>query len=542
MERMTKYGDVSTMARSVVIFCSIAILLSLIPIQSCCISQVRAAIPQDIVSDPNTVIQWLQDENSYIAGSAAYILSQIGGKQARDALVGYLDKCLEQGGNLTRATEAIAELPDPRAFPSLMTIIKDAVDSNRHGRALRYAAKALGKIGDSRASGPLAALLDPSVPYHASLDYLYLDAIASTKGHEALPGLLGHLEALTKRLGEYPPRETWRMMGAQYRQMRYDFGMCQKTVGCLGAICGATSQGQTYEEELQFWQDYLHQHFSVMYLPPQLDENACGILLQRFDQEHYLNKIRIIRALGETAYRPALNTLARQINCPQQRLTQETKLALKKYGKDATEAVVNSLPDAEDGYIRCQRILFILELGDNGKLDALVPYLTNSSESDDVRCAACRVLTEFHYTETMPYLIAILAEKNTGYTNLCRAVKEGLQKFGQPGVVAIVTAIEGTGNPDHRANLICALMRPNARFAIPVLTKCLQDEDLRVRRYAISGLQQVAGVDAAPKLLPLLDDPSTRRSALLALEKLARRSFNKDVKACRQWWEARLKR
>ncbi len=278
-------------------------------------------------------------------------------------------------------------------------------------------------------------------------------------------------------------------------------------------------------------------YLSMMYLLALHDEELPAICVRRFaDEENIDVRIRMIRAFGETSYQPALHILTSLLNSPRDRQTQEAESALIKFGKHATSAVVDSLSGAPDDYTRAQRLRFVLKLKDNGKLGILIPILKNSAEADDVRSAACGVLAHFKYAETIPYLIAILAENRIRYTNLCLADKDALQKFGEPGVQAIVAGIEQSEDAEHRANLIWGLMRPNARGAIPVLTKCLQDKDVNVQRHAITALQQVEGVGSAAKLLPFLDVKPTSGSALLALEKLAKRSFHNDTAACKKWW------
>ena len=279
----------------------------------------------------------------------------------------------------------------------------------------------------------------------------------------------------------------------------------------------------------------------TMYLLALHDEELPAILVDRFAAEQDVDvKIRIMRVLGETAYRPALTILADQVNSPRNRMTQEAKSSLVKFGEHATAAVINSLSNALNASSRAERISFLLKLEDNGKLDVLIPILNSMSEHNAVRSAACAVLAHFRYAEAISHMVAILAENGIRRTDLSLPVKKALQEFGEPGVQAILARIEQAEHAEYRANLIWALMRPHAESAIPVLTKCLQDKNVRVREHAIIALQQVEGVGSAHKLLPFLDDQGTRGVALLALSKLAKRSFGKDTDVCKRWWKAHL--
>jgi HEAT repeat protein len=221
----------------------------------------RAVISLGMIRNAGTtpfLIECLEDSDWQVRGRAAYALSQIGGQEARDALVKFLARCLKDNGvNLTKAAESLKELPDARAFDSLMTIVQEAIVSGRRGHHVYYAAEALGKIGDPRASGPLARLLNPNVPYHSSKDYLYLEAIHKTGGKEALPHLLAYLGALIDKMKGRPerPAPTHNLpVGAENRQTAYEDRVYNQTVACLEAITGRKSEGATREEALEYWQ------------------------------------------------------------------------------------------------------------------------------------------------------------------------------------------------------------------------------------------------------------------------------------------------
>ncbi len=219
-----------------------------------------AAISLGITKDPDAVpvlIECLRDEDWHVRGRAAYALSQIGGEEAKDGLVDFLSRCLEEDDyrvNLTKAAESIKELPDARAFPQLMTIVDDAVRGKRRGHAVVYAAEALGKMGDPRASGALAKLLDPSIPYDRSRDYIYLEAIHRTRGRDALPLLVAYLETVAERMEGQP--ELTGIIGKEARQANYNARLYAQTVACLEAISGRKSEGGTRREVLRYWRDY----------------------------------------------------------------------------------------------------------------------------------------------------------------------------------------------------------------------------------------------------------------------------------------------
>lgn len=222
-----------------------------------------AVISLGMIRDPETVpflIQCLADRDWHVQGRAAYALSGIGGQQARDALVAFLKQCVANNSpNLTKATEAMKELPDSRAFSTLLGIVQEAAGSDRGGFPVRYAAEALGKIGDSRASPVLVRLLRPETPYSTSWDYIYLEAIKQCKGREALPGLVKYLEALVDKMKkDSDPASgdsSMKPIGAYERQVGYNTSMYLLTIECLEAITSSQSQGTTREQSLKFWKE-----------------------------------------------------------------------------------------------------------------------------------------------------------------------------------------------------------------------------------------------------------------------------------------------
>lgn len=217
-----------------------------------------------MTKDPEVVpdlIWLLDDERPEIRGSAAYGLSQIGGEDAKDAIVTFLQRSFEKDTEtLNRATEAIKELPDRRALPVLLKIVQQEHDYRDRPYSVLYAAEALGKIGDPSAAEPLARLLDSSITYDNSHDYIFLDALALTKGKDAEPYQIKYLSALSKRIIDQPWYKGQEQAdidpfgpGAGPRQRWHDREMFTKTVHALESISGTSSKGTTPSEIAEFW-------------------------------------------------------------------------------------------------------------------------------------------------------------------------------------------------------------------------------------------------------------------------------------------------
>lgn len=223
-----------------------------------------AVISLGIAKDPDTVpllVQCLSDRDWHVRGRAAYSLSQIGGQDAKDAIVGFLKRCLENPAdevNITKATEALSQLPDERALPLLLTVVNR--DDLKRTYAGRYAVIALGRIGDPRASAPIARLLNVSASYDISDDYILLEAIKSTRGKEAVSYLVPYLAAVAKRIEQDPdPSENEKalMVGAKGRQKAYDTMLFVRANECLVGIAQTKPEGRSVQEIVQFWKQYL---------------------------------------------------------------------------------------------------------------------------------------------------------------------------------------------------------------------------------------------------------------------------------------------
>jgi HEAT repeat protein len=209
--------------------------------------------------DPSTkpiLTQRLKDDYQLVRGAAAWGLSQIGGTDAQDALLDYLNASVtsKNGPDLLRATEAEKELPDKRAVNLLAKCLQIETDGGYIIKS--YAAEALGKIGDSKSSIYLARQLNIDLDYVESRDYWYLKAIGQTKGAGALPLLVQYLDRFVQKmtgqdLSQYQTKE-----GHEYRQVEHNFRVYKLTVSALESITGRKSTAGSREEVGKDWKDW----------------------------------------------------------------------------------------------------------------------------------------------------------------------------------------------------------------------------------------------------------------------------------------------
>jgi HEAT repeat protein len=200
-------------------------------------------------------------------GSAAWKLSQLGGQDASDALLDFLNACVQNipktdCGNLARAVEAEKELPDKRALALLMKCLE--IGNTRYGctggGVKRDAIQALGKIGDPQASELLAQQLSPQTDYVTSIDYLTLDAIRNTGDQKAVPYLVHYFTTVSQRVHleepENPPTPMV-LRGREARQTQYNGQVYWKTLAALKAITGREGRGDTPQAQAEDWDRWL---------------------------------------------------------------------------------------------------------------------------------------------------------------------------------------------------------------------------------------------------------------------------------------------
>ncbi len=218
------------------------------------------------------LIELLKDEYHAVRGSASWGLCQIGGQDAQDALLEYLRWSLQGSrlGDLTRATEAQKELPDARAVDLLIESLRAGKKNARYSFHA-YAAEALSKLGNPKASLPIAKLLDPEVDYSMSRDYLYLKAIRMTKGSDAGPILVDYLSKLVDKMkGQNmmdhpivrgrearPVHYNFHARGREARQVHYNFHVYSLTLSALKAVTGNSSIQGSRAEVAAYWREWL---------------------------------------------------------------------------------------------------------------------------------------------------------------------------------------------------------------------------------------------------------------------------------------------
>jgi hypothetical protein len=212
------------------------------------------------MNDPANVpllISLLTNASPGIRGSASWGLCQLGGQPAQDALLDYLRTSVESHlyhalGDLTRATEAQKVLPDPRALDLLIACLNDKeADSSARG----YVAEALAKIGNPKASLPLAQQLEVTIEYSSSKDYLYLKGIKMTKGPEATSILIDYLNKLVVKMAvqNADPNVLLSTSGAASRQARSNFEVYGLTLSALEVVTGRKSVSGSREAVAQDW-------------------------------------------------------------------------------------------------------------------------------------------------------------------------------------------------------------------------------------------------------------------------------------------------
>jgi HEAT repeat protein len=127
-----------------------------------------------------SLIEALEDNDSDVRSSAAWLLGDYGDPDAVDALIG----TLKDNDSYVRwkAAEALGKLNDKRAVDSLVQALGD-----RNEWVRKSAAEALGMLHDYRAVGPLIQALEDE---NREVRYLAIQALGNLKDPEAVDPLI----------------------------------------------------------------------------------------------------------------------------------------------------------------------------------------------------------------------------------------------------------------------------------------------------------------------------------------------------------------
>jgi HEAT repeat protein len=170
------------------------------------------------------------------------------------------------------------------------------------------------------------------------------------------------------------------------------------------------------------------------------------------------------------------------------------------------------------------RAQLIVVLGERGNAAALPGILAEASSPDEaVRRAALDAIGALGDASAVPALLGLLEKADaTGR----KAAAEALGRLRGEGVDEALAAALRTASPAAQEALIRSLTERDAKSAVPAVLDAATSPEAGVRQEAIRALNKMAGADAGPRMIALLDratdaDRAAIEAALVALYRRA---------------------
>jgi HEAT repeat protein len=163
---------------------------------------------------------------------------------------------------------------------------------------------------------------------------------------------------------------------------------------------------------------------------------------------------------------------------------EESAAALSEAGDEATPALRDILADLDPDR-RWWAVRALAAIG----TDAAIRLLIAALEDDDADVRACAVvaLSKLKPQEAIEPLVARLSDRSA---YIARLTADGLARFGQPAVPALINALED-GDTVARAGAARALGAIQPEEAIPALYQALDDPSAFVTYYADEALHKM---------------------------------------------------
>lgn len=446
----------------------------------------RSAVPK--------LLELTSHEDDNVALSALEALGRIGGDEAVERLL-----ALAEGENFFRAFPAIemlGSLQEERALPALQRLLKKPLYASE-------AARALGKIGDVAAVGPLLRALESATDALARVLATSLVAI-----EEASQQSLAPARAVSRAVREHSSQ-----------QVR------AKIARALATSDGAEAVALG---RLLIW---LAEEESVADFIPLLgaSREMTTLAIQGLEKLGALSEPGVLAALasGTSELRaqllPALSGTAAAsaaiIACLDDAQAGVRTLACHALARSqATSAVprlFDLLNDADLGVVHAA-IGAIQSLG-SAETQALA-FAAAASDNLAERRAGLRIVTYFGYPGTLELSRQALSSNDERLREIALA---GLPALDEPG--ARETLLQSAAHPHARTR--AAALRAlghlgSAEGVEEVLIGALSDDDAWVRYYASQSLGRLRATRAVPLLVERLED-SAEQVKMAAVEALA---------------------
>jgi HEAT repeat protein len=392
--------------------------------------------------------------------------------QADFALMDWVRLAGEAGEKPLLAILGAADGRTRRAATRGLGVIWSVEEVSRLGdedpRIRRWAAEALGELGDAHAVEPLIAALGDEE------HDVYVGAARTL-------GALGDPRAVAPLIAALQKDEWAARMGAA------------EALGVIGDPCAVAPLIAALGDE----DDHVRQAAAVALA--KLGEPAVEPLVATLGDEDGHVRRGAARALGELGDAHAVAPVVAALGDEDGGVRQEATGALAKLGDPAVEPLIDALQDEDDRV----RKGAAGALGKLGAARAVAPLIAALGDEDgDVRQGAAGALGELGDPQAVAPLIAILGDEDG---HVWWGAARALGRLGEPAVAPLI-AILGDEDGSVRWGAARALGALGDRRAVAPLIAALRDREADVRHGVARALERLGDPRAVEPLIAALGD------------------------------------
>lgn len=254
-------------------------------------------------------------------------------------------------------------------------------------------------------------------------------------------------------------------------------------------------------------------------------DEAEKVLLESFDHASRLNRITIIKALGELRSQEATFRILKYAYSADDEMRQVSLYALANIGDPVAEGILNKTMIPTGPFERAQApvlyLLFAQRLAEAGKkrdaariCHAMISNYTAPQESQ-ISCKALSLLVSFLGENAFGDLLDAMHSPNREFR--AHALMLANKIPGEIGTEIWIKKMEKV--PDEvQAEIITMLGHRGDKIALPTLKRKLQSSNESIRLAAIVSASRLGGADVVDGLMPLWSSQSN--DEILALKRV----------------------
>ncbi len=437
------------------------------------------------------ILEAATQSDPHIRKCIADILGHIGGTQALNGLVGFLD----DGCSNVRAAaaESLGNLGDPRAVESLMALLHDEEEW-----VLFSAINALGHLRDVRATASLLDLLAIEDPI---LQGAVVEALGKIGDPDVLPDLLDILPTASRPLRHLLFVTILELVGDECELFHREEMQAFLFTELVAAL-------KAHEPEVQ--------GAALRGLRLLGDARATGALLQFLSSHHSLDELIHASALDTLTKVGEESQLLEAARGSDESLALLCIQALTRRGMARAIPVFGELVvQSENPEIRLAALSALRSMGTDGVEASVLTALRDLSGS--VRSEAARIVAERGMQEGEPILREQIDHES--YSDVVNEQVRAIVNLSEPCSITILEELLNHSRPEIREAVAAHWSIPLDPSSVDLLDRHLGDPDWRVRLRIVECLSRIQSESVLEILLATSSDPHPhiRQAVLQAL-------------------------